>query len=159
MVELDRLHWGPNWTPKPPEIFQALVADAAKGERWIIDGNYRGVRRILWPRATAVVWLDYPLPLNMRRAVSRSLRRSLSREVLWHGSLESFSRAFFSPDSTLLWTVRSHCRRRRQFSELKEENTYPQLSWLEFNHPRSTEIFLRGLKSSDQCERTPFARI
>ena len=43
-VELDALHWQPNWVPRPPEEFRALTADALAQGCWITDGNYGSVR-------------------------------------------------------------------------------------------------------------------
>jgi adenylate kinase family enzyme len=40
VVELDALHWLPGWAERPDEEFAAAVAQAAAGERWVIDGNY-----------------------------------------------------------------------------------------------------------------------
>jgi DNA helicase HerA-like ATPase len=60
-VELDALHWDPNWTPAPPETFRARVAAATAGERWVVDGGYSAVRDLLWPRADTLIWLDYPI--------------------------------------------------------------------------------------------------
>ncbi len=96
-IELDALHWGPNWQPRPLDEFRRLVAEAiaspsalapgsARGlsaeqvevactERiqWLIDGNYSPVRDLFWPQATQVIWLNYSFPTVMRRAVGRSL--------------------------------------------------------------------------------------
>ena len=77
VVELDALHWGPDWTPKPREAFRALAAAAAAREGWIADGNYSAVRDLLWPRAQTVFWLNYPFHTVMVRALRRTLRRSL----------------------------------------------------------------------------------
>ena len=59
-VELDALNWGPNWTEMLLEEFRHNVAVAASGDAWVIDGNSGKARDITLPRATTVVWLDYP---------------------------------------------------------------------------------------------------
>ena len=43
-TELDQLHWGPGWTPAPTEQFVRATAQAAAGQRWVMDGNYSVVR-------------------------------------------------------------------------------------------------------------------
>jgi adenylate kinase family enzyme len=53
--ELDAIHWLPNWTPRPIDLFRAAVEEATTGDRWVIDGNYSKVRDIIWSRATDVV--------------------------------------------------------------------------------------------------------
>jgi adenylate kinase family enzyme len=72
-IELDALHWGPRW--RPQESFRDDVTAATAGTRWIAEGNYKAVRDLLWSRATALVWLNYPFPLVLRRALWRTLVR------------------------------------------------------------------------------------
>src|SRR6476620_10527030 len=75
-VELDALHWEPNWVEASHEETRRR-ADLALGadESWVVDGNYGYTRDIVWTRAQMVVWLDYPFLLVLSRAVRRTLRR------------------------------------------------------------------------------------
>jgi hypothetical protein len=50
---------------------------------WVLAGNYHHVRDIVGPRAEAIVWLDYSLPLVFWRLTVRTVRRAETREVLW----------------------------------------------------------------------------
>jgi len=143
-VELDALFWGPNWTPQPTERFRAAVAAAAAGDAWVIEGNYGGVRDVLWPRATAVIWLNYSLSTVLSRGVRRTLKRNLTREQLWHGNRESLRRSFLSRESILVWILTTHRRRSREFYGLRRDNIYPQLQWIELRHPRDAEAYLDG---------------
>ena len=47
-IELDAIHWMPNWVPRPPEELRTLTAAAVAQDRWVVDGNYRVVRDIVW---------------------------------------------------------------------------------------------------------------
>lgn len=143
-VELDAHFWGPNWTPQPTERFRAAVATAAAGDAWVIEGNYSGVRDVLWPRATAVIWLNYSLSTVLLRGVRRTVKRNLTREQLWHGNRESLRRSFFSRESILVWILTTHERRNREFSALRRGNAYPQLEWTELRHPREADAYLAG---------------
>ncbi|WP_447943576.1 hypothetical protein [Microbacterium aurum] len=42
--------------------------------------------------ADAIVWIDHPRRVVMRRVVGRTIRRALTREELWHGNRERPSR-------------------------------------------------------------------
>lgn len=143
-VELDQLFWGPDWTPKPPEQFRALVAAATEAEQWVVDGNYSGVRDILWSKASTVVWMNYGLPTVLWRAISRTVHRTFSQAELWHGNRESFRRSFMSRESILVWVVSTCRRRQREFANLRTRAAYPHLSWLEFGSPAAAARFLRG---------------
>ena len=58
-VELDALHWLPNWVERPSVEFRALTAQALSQDCWVTDGNYGAVRDLVWSRATTVIWLNY----------------------------------------------------------------------------------------------------
>ena len=60
-VEFDAFRHGSNWTETPDEEFKELLSEALRGDSWIADGNYTVARQVVWPRATMLVWLDYPL--------------------------------------------------------------------------------------------------
>ena len=57
-VDLDALHWEPNWQGAPLEVFRARVAEATKTGRWVVAGNYSSVRDLLWSQAEVIIWLD-----------------------------------------------------------------------------------------------------
>ncbi|MEX2015267.1 MAG: AAA family ATPase, partial [Candidatus Hydrogenedentales bacterium] len=57
-IELDVLHWGPNWTER--DDFVESIEEAVEGERWVLDGGYWRAALIAWGHADCVVWLDYP---------------------------------------------------------------------------------------------------
>jgi adenylate kinase family enzyme len=141
-IELDELHWGPNWTPKPQEELSRLAHEAASGDRWVIEGNYAMVREIIWPRATSVVWLNYSFPTVFYRTLKRTIRRLITQEKLWNGNRESFRMSFFSRDSILLWVLRTFHARRKEFNELRASSNYPHLKWIEFKRPSDTSTFL-----------------
>lgn len=144
-IELDALHWEPNWTPAPVEMFRDRVRQAIKGACWIVDGNYSVVRDILWPAADSIIWLDYPMPVILGRLLRRTVRRSLRREELWNGNREHLIRALFSTDSILLWALRTYRRRRREYPELFRRPEYRHLRIIRLRSPRQTEAWLAML--------------
>jgi len=147
-IELDALHWGPQWTPVGRDTFRARVAAATAGERWVAAGNYGAVRDLLWPRADTLVWLDYPLALNFWRLTRRSLRRIVTREELWAGNRETFRAQFLSRDSLYLWAAKSHARHRREFAALFADPTYTHLTAVRLASPRDTARWLATLPSA-----------
>jgi adenylate kinase family enzyme len=144
-VELDALHWNPNWIEKPADEFRALVSSAVAADRWIVDGNYGTVRDLVWPRATSVIWLNYAFPIVMGRAIRRTLRRALSGEELYSGNKESIRMAFFSRDSILVWVATTYRSRRRRYQTLQKSDAYPHLQWFEFKTLLQSDQFLKSL--------------
>lgn len=151
-VELDALHWEPNWTEADTAHFRARVALAIAGERWALDGNYSKVRDLVWARATTVVWLDYSLPLVMWRIISRTLVRSLRREELWNGNRESFRQSFLSRDSVIVWSFTTYHRRRRQYPELFALPEHRHLTVVHHRSPKETARWLAALGPATTSE-------
>jgi adenylate kinase family enzyme len=141
-IELDALHWGPNWVERPTEDFQRLVREAIAGNRWVVDGNYAVVRDITWPRATTVIWLNYSFGRVLVRALTRTVRRSLMKEELYSGNRESLRRALFHRDSILWWVISTFHRRRRVYCQLREAQLYAHLDWVEIRRPSGVSELL-----------------
>ena len=147
-IELDALHWRPGWTPAPREELRALVSEAVAAERWVLDGNYRAVRDIVWPRATGIVWLNYSFALVFSRVLTRTLRRALRREILFAGNRESLRKSFLSRDSILWWVITTYQRRRREYPVLFTRPEYAHLSVIIHRTPADTERFLEMIRRS-----------
>jgi len=145
-VELDALHWGPNWTPAPTEPFRERTAQALSEDAWVVDGNYGKVRDIVWSRADTVVWLDYPLLVILARLAWRTLRRIITREELWQGNREHFAAQFASRDSLFLWALRTYPRRRREYPWVLERPEYAHLIVVHLRSPRAARDWLTSLK-------------
>ncbi|MDY6875165.1 MAG: adenylate kinase [Chloroflexota bacterium] len=144
-VELDALHWEPDWTPVPLDVFRERTAQALSGDVWVVDGNYSKVRDIVWSLASTVVWLDYALPVIMWQLVRRTLRRILTREELWGGNHESWRMALFSRESILLWALQTYRRRRREYPMLFNRPEYAHLTVVHLHSPQDTRAWLLGL--------------
>jgi adenylate kinase family enzyme len=82
-IELDALHWEPNWQSAPLDVFRARVESVTQAERWIVAGNYHVVRDLIWPKAEAVIWLDYPLRTVLWQLTRRTFKRWWTQELLW----------------------------------------------------------------------------
>jgi len=115
-VEVDALHHGPNWTEATAEELRARVEPLLAGDGWVVDGYYRGKLGDLIPgNADLVVWVDLSVRVWLPRLVRRTLRRIATREELWNGNRETMRNVFFSRDSLLLFSLRAHRRRRREY--------------------------------------------
>ena len=147
-IELDELHWGPNWQAKPTQVFHELVANAIAGERWVADGNYSAIRELLWQNATTIVWLNYSYPRTLWQAFKRTTKRAWNRELLWHGNRESMWHAFFTRESILYWVATTYHRRKREFEALRQGERFAHLVWYEFRHPKQAQQWLANRRSA-----------
>lgn len=138
-IQLDDLYHGPNWTPRPHDVFRKDVAEVSTKQSWVIDGNYRVVRDLIWPRATTVIWLDYSLPTCFSRLLRRTWRRASTGESICNGNRESFRMSFASRDSILLYQLRAYRRQRRETSEDLAKPEFAHLRVIPCRHPRDAD--------------------
>jgi adenylate kinase family enzyme len=141
-VELDALSWEANWVLVAPDVLRERVARAVAADAWVVDGNYSATRDLVWKRADTVIWLDFPFALVMWRVIARTLRRSLSGEVLWSGNRESL-RLAFSRDSIILWAMTTYWRRKRDYPRLFQQ--YPHVQCVRLRSRAQTRRFLDAI--------------
>ena len=86
-IELDALNWGPNWTAAGNDVLRKRAEEATRTSCWVVAGNYSKTRTVTWPRAEAIIWLNYSFPIVLWRLLTRTVRRSISQEELWNGKI------------------------------------------------------------------------
>ena len=146
-VELDALHWEPNWQSAPLEVFRARVEKAVQADRWIVAGNYRIVRDLTWPRAEAVIWLDYPFLTVLRQLTRRTFHRWWTQELLWGTNRERLWEHFkiWSKDSLFNWLFQTYSRRKREYPLLLSQPEHQHLKLIRLRQPSETEEWLESL--------------
>jgi adenylate kinase family enzyme len=144
-VELDALHWGPNWSPISGEGFRGPVARLTVGDSWVMDGNYSELRDIVWARADTLVWLDYSLLGNTWRLLKRTYGRVRRHEELWNGNRETWWGTLFATDALLRYLWASHWRRRRAYVSAVQDPRYRHLTVARLGSPRQMERWLAGI--------------
>jgi adenylate kinase family enzyme len=144
-VELDSLHWEPNWTEASLEVFQTRVEEALSGDRWVVDGNYSKIREIVWSRAETIVWLDYSFPVVMGQLLKRTIRRVFLQEECCNGNRETFRKSFLSRDSILLWGLRTYQKHRTQYSRLFQQPEYAHLKKVRLTSPEMAKRWMEEL--------------
>ena len=147
-VELDALNWEPGWVglhEHDPEEFRRRVAGAVDGDTWVVDGNYRVVRDLVWPEATAVVWLDYQLWRTLWGLLKRTIHRVFTKEVLWQGNTESFRDQFMSRDSLFLFAIKTRGSRNRNFRDAFAQPEHAHLTVFRHRSPGEARAWLRRI--------------
>lgn len=95
-------------------------------------------------RADTVLWLDYPVSLQMRQLIRRTLTRRLARQQLWNGNYEPPLRTIFTDrDHILRWGWRTRNKLKPVMPTL--EDRYPGLRTVRFGRPRETERWVQAL--------------
>ena len=144
-IELDALHWLPDWQERPDSEFRELVASAVSAERWVVAGKYNMVRDIVWQRATTLAWLNLSVPVAFWRALSRTVTRRFGRRTLFSGNKDSI-RQVFSRASMILWVIKTFHERRRSTRQVFDGDGFPGLHCVELRNQGDADRFLASLK-------------
>jgi adenylate kinase family enzyme len=140
-IELDAIHWKPNWTPTPtPQLMEEVrTALDAAGDGWTLCGHYGQVGNLTWSRADTIIWLDYPLTIVFTRVLRRTLRRWWRHEKLWNENRERLWPQFFHHDSLLLYVINTWRIRRRDMPKLLRDLRFVHARKLRFRTPVELE--------------------
>jgi adenylate kinase family enzyme len=146
-IELDALHWEPNWVDAAPEVFRQRVVEAIAAPGWALAGNYSATRDLTWPHAEAVIWLDYPLRTVFWRLLTRTLRRWWTRELLWGTNRDNLWHHFkiWSQESLFHWLFKTYWRRKREIPQFLAQPQHAHLKLLHFKTPQETKNWLNSL--------------
>jgi adenylate kinase family enzyme len=107
-AELDALHHGENWVPRP--TFTEEVEKFAAQPQWVTEWQYAAkLGDLLSGQVDLVLWLDHPRRLLMRQIIVRTVTRRIRRQELWNGNVEPGLRTVFTDrDHVIRWAWRTH---------------------------------------------------
>ena len=141
-IQLDELHWKPNWTESTDEELFPKLEHALSSDRWVLDGNYTRTIPIAWKRVQTVIYLDLPFLIVLYRIIRRSLLRGIKNEELWHGNKETLWKHLFTRDSMILWTIRHFPKNRKRYTELSEKSEYSHIKFVRLRSRKEVEDFV-----------------
>ena len=143
-IELDALHWEPNWVEAPDEVFRERVETAISSQVWVVAGNYHVVRDVIWQRAEAIIWLDYPFHIVFWRLLTRTIRRCSQGKNYGMAIVENFwtHLKLWSEESLFHWLFKTYWRRKREYPLLFALPENAHLKIIHFKHPKETERWL-----------------
>ena len=146
-IELDALHWEPNWVEASLEVFRSRVESAMQAQAWVVAGNYRIVRDLVWSKAEAVIWLDYSLWVIFWRLWWRTWKRVFFKEELWNGNREHLwtQLKLWSDDSLFHWLFKTYWRRKQEYPQLFDLSEYQNLRVFHFQSPSQVKNWFERL--------------
>jgi len=149
-IELDALHWEPNWVEAPDEVFRERVETAISGEAWVVAGNYHVVRDSIWPKAQVLIWLDYPFHIVFWRLLTRTIRRSVFKEKLFNDNVENIwiHLKLWSEESLFHWLFKTYWRRKREYPLLFARPENAHLKSIRLKHPKEADRWLEEITAS-----------
>ncbi len=144
-LELDGVFHQPDWQPLDTDEFRRVVSEFTAADSWVVDGNYSGVRDIVWDLADTVIWVDPPRLRVMRRLFARTMRRMITGAELWNGNRERWIYLFRPQESVLLYAWASHRKLRDRYLAAQADPANAHLSFRRLRTPADTAALLRDL--------------
>ncbi len=150
-VEIDALHWGADWTPRPEFLddVEAFIAD----DRWVTEWQYRRARGIVIARATVLIWLDLPYPIVLARVVRRTTQRRRRRTELRNGNVEPGLRhALLDPEGVIRWSIATRRKYAPMIAALA--TTAPHVEVIRLRSRRDARLLLRALDGAPPVDNS-----
>jgi adenylate kinase family enzyme len=146
VIDIDSLRREAGKTSTPEETFSQLVTKSVRGDTWIIDGSYTSVQDIIWPRAEAIVWLDFSFWVFLSRLVKRSLYRIFVRKKSERPVKGRYQPASERASNYLRAIFSGRQRRKRYFAALYNSKN-KHLHIIRLSSPEDVTIWLDLLKT------------
>ncbi len=148
-IELDALYWQPGWSPPETAAFHTKLAEATRGDAWVVGGGYLAhCERVFWDRLETAIYLDMPLPTLLARIARRSWRRSRDRELLWGTNVERFwphLRVWRTNDSLLGFAVAQQTPKRRDLVRRMADPRFRHVRFVRLSGAAEVEDFVAAL--------------
>src|SRR5258707_15511174 len=96
VIDLDLLHWEEDGygVKRNEDVARKMALDVSNQPRWIIEGAFGWLAEVALPKATALIWLDFPWSLCRAGLLARGLRRgATSRDA---ADLMKWAEAYWS---------------------------------------------------------------
>lgn len=148
-IELDYLSWLPGWKSRPKQEFRSLVSQTINqnsNNGWIIDGNYKSAKDIIWSKVEIVVWLEYQFWIVWYRAWKRTLTRIIFKSKVCNGNVESLSSIISNPMENFipLWVYYNHSKYQHFIPLWKSQ--YPNVKIIKIPSPNHCKYWFKNLK-------------
>ena len=144
-VDLDELHWLPNWQTRDVDEFRARVREKSQMDKWVIMGNYSKTRDMTWPYADTFIWIDLPFFTVFRQLLSRSIRRARDKLLICNGNTETW-RKLFSSDSIMIWMLKTYAKRKKEYGEIFKAGNVGGVAYIRLRSHAEADAFLHNLK-------------
>ena len=142
---LDRFYWRAGWQEPPKDDWVHTINELARGDSWIMDGNYSGTLARRLEACDTVVFLDLPRRICLWSVIKRLVMyRNTTRPDMADGCPEHFNLKF------LVWIWNYPKRSRPRIVRLLgEERNSRKAIWL--RTPAQIDRFLADARAIREC--------
>ena len=142
----------PGWRLRPDDEFLEEVERATSQPGWVVDGNYRRfvVEGPVWQRADTVVWLDLPRRTVMWQVIARTVRRAITREVLWNGNREPLSNfvSLDPDDNIIIWTWVNYHKYVQRYLDAMGNSSWRDINFVRLRSHAEARHWLESIEAA-----------
>lgn len=143
-IELDSINWLENWESMGESKFRneisTLISEHEDG--WVVDGSYhQRLGELVRDKADTIVFLKIPLFITVPRVFVRSIRRIVTKELLWGKNQETLKGAM----NLLWWTAKYHRERKAKMKQLAKELESTDTKYYEFTRNKHAREWLKDV--------------
>ncbi|ETO23745.1 hypothetical protein RFI_13433 [Reticulomyxa filosa] len=146
-IELDYLHWLPNWKSRSIESLREELTNTCKQlekNEWVMDGNYllneKSRDHPCWDEMRYVIFLDFDFWLVFYRSWKRTLRRIWHREKICNGNVETWTTLLQWKDCIPYWVIKVHHQQPKKVSVALSQ--HPHVRWIHLRSPKECDEWL-----------------
>jgi adenylate kinase family enzyme len=143
-IELGKLWDAAQQFASPVQVFQQLVGQALKGDRWALDDYTRDVHDEIWSRIDTIVFLDYSFHVLIEQ--TQPLTQNLPTPQPSHNNSDSGENNIFKAESDKLNMLRQHHRNHKKYLRLLQQAETDKLSIVHLQSPSMTEAWLASIQ-------------
>jgi adenylate kinase family enzyme len=117
VIDLDLLHWEEDGygAKRNEQVARKMALDVSDQPCWIIESVFGWLAEVVLPKATALIWLDFPWSLCREGLLTRGLRRRATRQDA--AELMKWAEAYWSRQTPSSFT--GHSKMFNDFSDTK----------------------------------------
>lgn len=152
-VELDAIQHLPGWKQNPHFVDE--VAEALECPDWVVDGNYSDTEHLTRGRADIIAVFDLPRWRVMSQVIRRTLRRAVTREVLWNGNREPLTNFYrWDPEVNVIrWSWTHYHPNRLRYIDSEESGRWDHAEVVWFRSHADADAWLETLpRAPNQTE-------
>ena len=140
VMHLDSFFWRPKWQPTPKREWEMLVTGLVQRDKWIMDGNFGGTRKLRIEAADTIIFLDIPRLVCMYRVIKRAVKyRGKNRPDMAAGCNEKIDLEFIS------WVWNFPKRSKARISD--EMRPHPEKQFIVLRSSREADSFIKEARS------------
>ena len=141
-IELDKIKRDKKGNRLPLNRLIDIVSKEIRAESWVIEGNFLGVRELVWRRSDTLVWLDLPFQTILSRTIIRMVKECRQRNPRnLIDVFEQLYRVFI----TLYWLINQFWKRKKSIISILSRPEMSHLKIIKLKNQKDVKRWIASL--------------